>query len=136
MGATLLGSTIRGLIREPHHPVHRRSRDLGRVCLSKDPQGWGSPPTGMGDNPPPHRRVCSSGACIKRQAPREDGFVLKLIDITARKNAEDALREANARLNMLGRLIRNDLMAAVFGLLSRIAEGTRQFDDPPFATSQ
>lgn len=56
--------------------------------------------------------------------------ILTLVDITARKNAEDALREANTKLNMLGRLTRSDLMTAVSALLDRIAEGTRQFDEP------
>ncbi len=56
--------------------------------------------------------------------------ILTLVDITALKNAEDALRAANTKLNMLGHLTRNDLTAAVSLLLERIAEGARQFDDP------
>ncbi|ABN57363.1 MAG: ATP-binding protein [Methanoculleus horonobensis] len=57
-------------------------------------------------------------------------IVLTLVDITARKNAEDALRRTNAKLNMLGHLTRSDLAAAVSGLLERIAGGMREFDDP------
>ena len=57
-------------------------------------------------------------------------IVLTLVDITARTNAEDALRQTNAKLNMLGRLTRNDLAAAVSALLGRIAGGRREFDDP------
>ncbi|KDE55882.1 ATP-binding protein [Methanoculleus sp. MH98A] len=57
-------------------------------------------------------------------------IVLTLVDITARKNAEDALRRTNAKLNMLGHLTRSDLAAAVSDLLGRIAEGAREFDDP------
>lgn len=56
--------------------------------------------------------------------------VLTLVDITARKNAEDALRQTNAKLNMLGHLTRNDLAAAVSALLERIGGGMQEFDDP------
>jgi len=60
----------------------------------------------------------------------DERIVLTLVDITARKNAEDALRRTNAKLNMLGRLTRNDLAAAVSALLEQIAAGRREFDDP------
>ncbi|SCL75610.1 Alginate biosynthesis sensor protein KinB [Methanoculleus chikugoensis] len=59
-----------------------------------------------------------------------DRIVLTLVDITARKNAEDALRRTNTKLNMLGHLTRSDLASAVSGLLDRIAGGMREFDDP------
>lgn len=57
-------------------------------------------------------------------------IVLTLIDITTWKNAEDALRQTNAKLNMLGRLTRNELASAASGLLEQISAGMRQFDDP------
>lgn len=57
-------------------------------------------------------------------------IVLTLVDITARKSAEGALRRTNAKLNMLGNLTRNDLAVAVSGLLERIAAGIQEFDDP------
>jgi PAS domain S-box-containing protein len=60
----------------------------------------------------------------------DGGIILTLVDITARKNAEDALRQANTKLNTMGRLTRNDLMSAVSALLGRISEGMHEFDDP------
>ncbi|MGI5937702.1 ATP-binding protein [Methanoculleus thermophilus] len=126
VGATLLGSTIRGLIREPitRFIDDPETWDEFVAKIRRDGAAYGYETT--------LRRIDGSAVRALVSGGRLPGgrFVLTLIDITARKNAEDALREANARLNMLGRLTRNDLMAAVFGLLSRIAEGTRQFDDP------
>lgn len=56
--------------------------------------------------------------------------ILTLADITARKNAEDALRQTNAKLSMMGRLTRNDLMAAISVLIRQIGRGLDEFSDP------
>ena len=126
VGATLLGSTANDLVGEP------MSRFLD------DPGRWGE----FGEKIRSRKAVYGYEATLHRvdgAAVRvlvsggrfPDGrFVLTLVDITARKNAEDALREANTRLNKLGSLTRNDLMAAVSRLTERIAVGLRQFDDP------
>ncbi|BBL68445.1 ATP-binding protein [Methanoculleus chikugoensis] len=70
-------------------------------------------------------RVLESGGLLP------DGrIILTLVDITARTNAEDSLRRTNAKLNMLGRLTQNDLLAGISTLLGRIGDGVQQFDDP------
>lgn len=126
MGATLLGSAAGSLIGEP---VTRFLDDPGaweelQARVRRDNAVYGYE-TSLRRRDGTAVRVLVSGGRLP------DGrVILTLVDITARKNAEDALREANTKLNMLGRLTRNDLMAAVSGLLDRIAEGTRQFDDP------
>jgi PAS domain S-box-containing protein len=58
-----------------------------------------------------------------------DRAILTVVDITDRKSAENALREANTKLNTMGRLTRNDLLNAVSTLFSRLDEGKRQFSD-------
>jgi PAS domain S-box-containing protein len=60
----------------------------------------------------------------------DDQAILTVIDITDRKAAETALREANAKLNTLGRLTRNDLLSAVSALFARVEEGMERFEDP------
>ncbi|WP_292520762.1 ATP-binding protein [Methanoculleus sp.] len=126
VGATLLGSTIRDMIGEP---VTRflddpETRDEFKARIDRDEAVYGYETT--------LRNVNGAAVQVLISGGRLPGgrVVLTIIDITARKNAEDALREANTRLNMLGRLTRNDLMAAVSGLLARITEGKQQFDDP------
>ncbi|WP_317065082.1 ATP-binding protein [Methanoculleus caldifontis] len=126
MGTALLGSRERDLVGEP---VTRFFEDPGaweevRARVFRDDAIYGYE-TSLRRTDGAAVRVLVSGGRLP------DGrVILTLVDITARKNAEDALREANTRLNMLGRLTRNDLMAAVSGLLGRIGGGMQQFRDP------
>ncbi len=126
VGATLLGSSTKNLIGEPV------------TGLLDDPGAWEEFEAEINRNNTVYeyettlRRTDGAAAQVLASGGRlPDGrIIVTLVDITARKNAEDALRRTNTKLNMLGRLTRDDLMAAVSGLLGRIAEGTRQFDDP------
>ncbi len=126
VGATLLGSTTEGLIGEPV------------TGFLDDPGAWDEFRAGIHRNGVVYeyettlRRADGAAVQVLASGGRlPDGrVVLTLVDITARTNAENALRQTNAKLNMLGRLTRNDLAAAVSGLLERIARGMRQFDDP------
>ncbi len=126
VGATLLGTTASALIGEP------MSRFLA------DPDTWSDLLAGLRSGKVVYgyetalRRTDGAVIQVLLSAGRlPDGrIVLTLVDITAQKNAEAALRKANAKLNMMGRLTRNDLIAAVSELLDRIAGGIREFDDP------
>ncbi|WP_366515220.1 ATP-binding protein [Methanoculleus sp.] len=126
VGAILLGSTTKDLIGEPV------------TGFLDDPGAWEAFEAEIDRNGAVYeyetalRRADGAAVQVLASGGRlPDGrIVLTLVDITARKNAEDALRRTNAKLNMLGRLTRNDLAAAVSGLLERIAGGMRQFDDP------
>ena len=126
VGAALLGTTAGALIGEP----------MNRYLA--DPGTWDELRTGLGSGKAIYgyetalRRTDGSVVQGLLSAGRlPDGrIVLTLVDITAQKYAEAALREANAKLNMMGRLTRNDLMTAVSTLLDRIAAGIREFDDP------
>jgi len=126
VGATLLGTTAGALIGEP----------MNRFFA--DPGTWGEFQAGFRSGKAVYgyetalRRTDGAAVQVLLSAGRlPDGrVVLTLVDITARKNAEAALREANTKLNMMGRLTRNDLMAAVSTLLKRIAGGVKEFDDP------
>jgi len=124
VGATLLGATAGALIGEP---MDRFFADPGTWDEIRSGNAVYGYETAL-------RRTDGTAVQVFLSAGRLPGerVVLTLIDITARKNAENALREANAKLNMMGRLTRNDLMAAVSTLLSRIAGGIREFDDPAF----
>jgi len=124
VGATLLGATAGALIGEP---MSRFFADPGTWDEIRSGNAVYGYETAL-------RRTDGTAVQVFLSAGRLPGerVVLTLIDITARKNAENALREANAKLNMMGRLTRNDLMAAVSTLLSRIAGGIREFDDPAF----
>lgn len=126
VGAALLGSTTKDLIGEP---ITRFLDDPGawrdfQVKVRPDKAVYGYEaalrrPDGVAV------QVIVSGGRLP------DGrIILTLVDITARKSAEDALRQANTKLNIMGRLTRNDLMSAVSGLLRRISEGMGEFDDP------
>jgi len=126
VGATLLGSTEKDLIGKPV------------AAFLDDPGAWEAFRTEIDRNGAVYeyetvlRRADGAAVRVLASGGRltGGGIVLTLVDITARTNAEDALRRTNAKLNMLGRLTRNDLMAAVSTLLERIAAGMRQFDDP------
>jgi len=56
-------------------------------------------------------------------------LILTLVDITERKNTEDALRAANEKLNLLGGLTRSDLLASVDRISRTLEGGERQFSD-------
>ncbi len=126
VGATLLGSTTKDLIGE---------RVTGFL---DDPGAWEEfkarirRDNAVYEYETTLRRTDGAAVQVLVSGGRlPDGrIIVTLVDITARKNAEDALRQTNAKLNMLGRLTRDDLAAAISGLLGRIAEGMRQFDDP------
>jgi len=126
VGAALLGSRADSLVGEPitrflddpgvwrefQAKVRRESAVYGHEVSLRRPDGATV-------------QVLESGGLLP------DGrIILTLVDITARTNAEDALRQVNTKLNMMGRLTRNDLMAAVSALLRRIGEGMQQFDEP------
>ena len=126
MGAALLGSTIKDLIGEP----------ITRFL--EDPEAWRDFQMRVS----PDKAVYGYEVALRRpdgsivrvivsggQLP--DGrIILTLVDVTARRNAEDALRQANTKLNVMGRLTRNDLMAAVSALRRQINAGLSEFDDP------
>jgi len=126
VGAVLLGSTTKDLIGEPV------------TVFLDDPGAWETFEAEIDRNGAVYeyetalRRADGAAVQVLASGGRlPDGrIVLTLIDITGRKNAEDALRRTNAKLNMLGRLTRNDLAAAVSALLERIAAGMQRFDDP------
>ena len=126
MGAALLGSAAGDLIGEP----------ITRFI--DEPGAWGDFGERIRSDNAVYgyetvlRRLDGAAVQVLVSGGRlPDGrIILTLVDITARKNAEDALRQANAKLNTMGRLTRNDLMAAVSALLKRIAEGIREFGDP------
>ena len=126
VGAALLGSVAKDLIGEP---ITRFLDDPGawrdfQVEVRPDKAVYGYETT--------LRRLDGVAVQVIASGGRlPDGrIILTLVDITARKSAEDALRQANTKLNMMGRLTRNDLMSAVSALLRRINEGMSEFDDP------
>jgi len=126
VGATLLGSTEKALIGAPV------------TGFLDDPGAWEEFRKEIDRNGAVYeyetalRRADGAAVRVLASGGRLPGgrVVLTLVDITARTNAEDALRRTNAKLNMLGHLTRNDLAAAVSTLLERIAAGMQQFDDP------
>ncbi len=126
VGATLLGSTAKNLVGEP---ITRFLDDPGtwrdlQVRVRPDKAIYGYE-TALRRQDGTVVQVIVSGGWLT------DGrIILTLVDITARKSAEDALRQANTKLNMMGRLTRNDLMSAVSALLRRISKGMSEFDDP------
>ncbi|MGB4051562.1 MAG: PAS domain-containing sensor histidine kinase [Methanoculleus sp.] len=125
VGAALLGSTAKNLIGEP---ITRFLDDPGvwgdlQVKVRSDKAVYGYE-TALRRPDGTVVQVIVSGGRLP------DGrVILTLVDITDRKSAEDALLQANTKLNMMGRLTRNDLMSAVSALLRRINRGMSEFDD-------
>jgi PAS domain S-box-containing protein len=126
VGAALFGFTAKNL-------VGKQITDL-----FDDPGAWGALAADVDRNGAVYeceatlRRIEGAAVQVIASAGRLPGdrIVLTLVDITARKNAEDALRRTNAKLNMLGNLTRRDLAAAVSGLLARISDGIQESGDP------
>ncbi|WP_243669985.1 PAS domain S-box protein [Methanoculleus chikugoensis] len=132
VGAALLGSRANDLVGEPiirflDDPAVWREFQA-KVRRDGAVYGYEVPPLRRPDGVAV--RVLESGGLLP------DGrIILTLVDITARTNAEDSLRRTNAKLNMLGRLTQNDLLAGgISTLLGRIGDGgVQQFDDPAFS---
>lgn len=125
-GAALLGSTIKGLTNEPMAKFFDNSRvwsDL-QSSIRSDKTFYGYEIPLLRSDGTIIQTIASGGRLA------DERIVLTLVDITARRNAEDALRQANTKLNTMGRLTRNDLMSAISTLLRGIDEGMNKFADP------
>ncbi|MFA4825571.1 MAG: PAS domain S-box protein [Methanoregula sp.] len=59
-----------------------------------------------------------------------DGLVGVILDITKRKNAEDALRQANKKLNLLSSITRHDINNQLLSLKGFLELSKESLDDP------
>jgi PAS domain S-box-containing protein len=70
------------------------------------------------------RLIISAGKLL------DDRIIFSIVDITERRQAEDALKEANKKLNLLGRITRSDLFDAVSRLSVSLEKGISSCETP------